>query len=303
MKLATTVTLFVGTVLFLANSVFAEEVTVSVASSAPAASMAASPAQTSTAAVKPVKKPSSPTFGISATLSRSTSLIDFQDGSRSDGMDIQVVPSIGFSSGKLSAVFAYAQNLRDEYAETENDFADVPVTWSFKGTPLNLFDSYDSKISYSMTAVAPASKLSTKRDQLQTSLSGKIGFSLTPKDEGFTASAGVTAGRNFHAYETDINGNVLNQYSSNQTLSLGYGIGSWSVGIDYIHRTRWTYRGNIKTSFGLSEEIGYSINDNFAVAVGHSNEGSTLKANGADSNIDFFNENSSMVYGSLSLSY
>jgi len=299
MKLATTVTLFVGTVLFLANSVFAEEVTVSVASSVPATT----PAQTSTATAKPAKKPASPSFGISAVLSRSTSLVDFKDGSRSDGMDIQVTPSVGFSSGKLSAVFGYSQNLRDEYSETENDFADVPLSWSFKSTPLNWFEDFDSKITYSTTAVAPVSKLSTKRDQLQTAISGKIGFSLTPKDEGFSVAAGITAGRNFHAYETDINGNVLNQYSSNQTLSVGYGIGSWSLGVDYIHRTRWTYRGNIKTSFGLSEELGYSVNDNFALAIGHSNEGPTLRPNGTDSNIDFFNENSSVIYGSLSLSY
>lgn len=299
MKLATTVTLFVGTVLLLANFAFAEEVTISVASSAPAAT----PAQTSTTNAKASKKPDTPAFGMTAELSRSTSLVDFQDGSRKDDLEFKVTPSVTFASGKLSAIFTYSQNLRDEYSETENDFADVPVTWSFKSTPLDLSRSYDNKITYSATAVAPVSKLSTKRDQLQTALSGKIGYVMTPKDDGLSAAAGVTAGRNFHAYETDINGNVLNQYSSNQNLSLGYSIGSWSVGVDYIHRTRWTYRGNVKTSFGLSEEVGYEVSSNFSVAVGHSNEGPTLKPNGTDSNIDVFNENSSVVYGTLSLTY
>lgn len=300
MKLATTVTLFVSTVLFLANFAIAEETTtISIASSVPTTP----PTQTSTTATKPAKKSASPSYGISATISRSTSLVDFQDGSRSDGLEVMVLPSVTFNAGTLIATFGYSQNLRDEYSETENDFADIPVTFGFMGTPLNWFDDYNTKIIYSTTALVPVSKLSTKRDQLQGALSGKIGLSLTPKDDGFSTTVAVTAGRNFHAYEEDINGKVLNQYSSNQTLSLGYGVGSWSIGVDYIHRTRWTYRGNIKTAFGLSEEIGYSINENFAVAMGHTNEGSTLKANGTDSNIDFFNENSSMVYGSLSLTY
>jgi hypothetical protein len=158
-------------------------------------------------------------------------------------------------------------------------------------------------LGYSFTAVAPVSKPSTKRDQLQTSLSAKIKLSTAPKEDGFSGSVSVSAGRNFHAYEEDINGSVLNQYSSNQTLSLGYGYDKFSISLDYINRTRWTYQGNIKSAFELDEELGYDINKTFNVAVGHSNTGSTLKANGTDSNIDFYNENSSVVYASLTLSY
>ncbi len=301
MKLATTVTLFVGTVLFLAINAFAAETTtITVASSQPSTVN-----QTLNSTTKPAKKTSdTPTYDVIASLSRSTSLIDHQDGSRSDSMDFSISPGVRFSFGRLMTYFSYSQNLRDEYSETENDFGDVPVTFIFPSTTLDgWIKEYKSSIGYSTTAAIPASKLSTKRDQLQTSLSGKISYSLTPNDEGFSFGVSISAGRNFHQFEEDINGNVLNQYSSNQGIKIGYGIGDWSLDVDYIHKTRWTYKGNIKTSFELSQEIGYQISKIYSVAVGHTNAGSSLKPNGTDSNIEFLNESNSVVYGSLTLSY
>lgn len=265
----------------------------------------ASTASTSTTAVAKPKAaaPTTPDFNIKASITRSSSLIDFQDGSRSDSMDYMVSPSLKVSFGTFSTVLAYSQDLRNVYDKRASDWADIPLSFAFKPTTWKMNDSFNGRITYSLTATIPNSQTSVKKDQLQTSLSGKIGFALTPATEGFSVAVGISAGRNFHAYEEDINGSVLNQYSSNQNLSLGYSIGDWSVGADFVNRTRWTYKGNTKSAFEISEEIGYSINDNFSAAIGHSNAGSTLKANGTDSNIDIYNENTSMVYGTLGLSY
>ena len=148
------------------------------------------------------------------------------------------------------------------------------------------------------------SQLSTKKDNLQTALSAKVGLSLSaPDQQGFSGGTSISLGRNFHAYDTDINGNVLNQYSSNQTLSLGYTLENWSLSVDFINKSRWTYQNSTKSAFELNEELGYSINDNFGVALGHTNAGSTLKDNGTDSNIDLINENTSVIYGSLNMTY
>jgi hypothetical protein len=244
-----------------------------------------------------------PNFSISASLSRSRSLIDFQDGTRSDSIDYTVSPSIKVSYGTFLTSLTYSQDLKDQYSNTANDWADVPVTFGFKPTKFNLSDNFDAQISYSLTAVIPISKLTVKKDQLQTSLSGKIAYSIAPKADGFSAGVGITLGRNFHAYEEDINGSVLNQYSSNQNLNLGYGMGNWSISVDFVNRTRLTYKGNTKSAFGISEELSYAISKNYSVAFGHSNAGSTLKPNGTDSNIDIYNENTSTIYASLGLSY
>lgn len=288
MKLATAVTLFVASVLLLANSAIAAE----------------SQTATQTVTTKPAKKAESlPSYGVLALLNRSTSLVDFQDGTRSDNMDFLLSPSVKLAPGRLSATMTYSQNLRDDSSQTENDFGDIPVTFTFKAIPMGGYRDYDTSLSYSATAVAPVSKISTKKDQLQTSLSGKIAWSLGPKEDGVSLLTSLTAGRNFHSYEEDINGNVLNQYSSNQQIKLGYSFGSWSVSADFIHKSRWTYKGNVKSAFELTEEIEYGINKNYAVAIGHTNAGSVLKPNGTDTNIDIYNENNSVIYGTLTLSY
>jgi hypothetical protein len=305
MKLIAAVTFFVGSVILLSNFAFASEGTQTSTSTTNSAN---TPTVTLQPGIVTTKKASSSTptaspFSALFSISRSVSLIDFEDGTRSDSIEFLFAPSWAFSFGKISTKLTYAKDNRDEES-TSNGFADTPLTFSFKGTPVYLLSAYDSKISYSTTAVIPASKISTKKDQLQTAISGSIGFGLTPKNgEGFSILTSISLGRNFHAYEEDINGNVLNQYSSNQALSLAYAVGDWSLGVDYLHRTRWTYRGNIKTAFALGQEIGYGINKNISVAMGHTNEGSTLRPNGTDSNIDIFNENSSTIYGTLNITY
>ena len=292
MKLDVWVTLLVCTVSMLVSSISASASTTTATNNSSSTNVTAE------------KKPTPKTFGLALEISRSRSLIDFKDGSRSDGLDILIVPSVAAFNGKISTQLAYSQNLRNQYSQTENDFADLPVTYAFKALPLAWADSMKTNFVYSITAVVPVSKYSRIKDELQTALSGRVGLSFTPADgEGFSATAGLTLGRNFHTYEEDINGSVLNQYSSNQSLGIEYSLSNWSVGVDFVNRSRLTYKGNTKSTFELTEEIGYSVNDNFSLALGHTNAGSTLKANGVDSNIELIDENSSVVYGTIGFSY
>ncbi|MGZ3691410.1 MAG: hypothetical protein ACXVAX_07900 [Pseudobdellovibrio sp.] len=293
MKLMSKVTILVCAVMLLAN-----------AQKALAAAATSSNSASSQTQVKKASDVSYPQYGVEASISRSTSLVDFHDGTRSDGMDVTVKPSMKYSFGKFSAVFAYSQNLRDPYSTTENDFADIPVTFALPPKALGWFKSYKTSLGYSFTGVIPVSQLSTKRDNLQTALSAKVGLSFAaPDQQGFSLGTSVSLGRNFHSYEEDINGNVLNEYSSNQGLSLGYALENWSLSFDFVNKSRLTYQNSTKSAFEMTEELGYSINDNFGVAIGHTNAGSTLKDNGTDSNIDLVNENTSVVYGSLNLTY
>ncbi len=287
------VTLFFLPVLMLASSNTATAASAGNSSTANAAT-------TSTAVVKAPAPPRTPDYHIDLSISKSQSLVDFQDGSRSEAIDYMAKPSVKMSFGTVSATLAYSQDLRDQYSKTASDWNDIPVVLSLKPTKL----SSTSRITYSLTAVIPNSQLSTKKDQLQTSLSGRIGYAIAPEGgEGFSFGVGISAGQNFHAFSTDINGTVLNKYSSNQSVSLGYAMGDWSVAFDYIGKSRWTYANSTKSSFEHSEELGYAVTDHFSLALGHTNAGSTLKANGTDSNIELLNENTSLIYGSMGLSY
>lgn len=269
---------------------------------ATAATSANAPASSTTLIATPVAQPT-PNFHVDMKLTRSTNLIDFQDGTRSDSLDYEITPLMKTSYGSLITSITYSQNLRDMYSRTASDWGDVPLIFAFKPTNWQWSDN-TAKISYSVSAVLPLSQNSVKKDQLQTAISGKIGFSLAPKESsGFGYTTSISLGRNIHAFEEDINGSILNKYSSNQNLGINYSISDWSMGIDFTNRTRLTYKNSVKSFFEISEEIGYSVNNNISFALGHTNAGSTIKENGTDSNIDLYNENNSSVYATLGLSY
>ncbi|MFZ3230530.1 MAG: hypothetical protein WA160_10030 [Pseudobdellovibrio sp.] len=252
-----------------------------------------------------------PTFGTSALVSRSTSLVDFKDGTKTDAVDYLLSPFVKTSLGTVTTKLAYSQNLKESNAsaESKSDWADAPVT--FIATPYKwLWSSpYVITLTPTVTAVVPLSQTSTRRDQLQTTLITGISFGIIPDgiapkhDGAWNLAIGITAGQAFHAYEENTVGTVLNKYISNQTLNLGYTYKAISLSAEYIHKSRWTYQGSTKEAFELSEELGYSINENFSMALGHTNAGSALKANGSESNIDLVNENSSVVYVAMGLSF
>lgn len=255
-----------------------------------------------------------PQVGIAMQVSRSTSLYDHDDGSRSDSMDYLVMPQMKLGFGTLKAKIVYSQNLRENgntYDGTAgaSDWGDVSVTAA--KNPYKWMWSYPYMITLTpfVSGVIPASQNSMKRDELKTAISTGVSFGvipdgIAPQSDGFWSFAiGVTAGRNIHSYETDINGKILNKYSSNQTVNFSYNYKDFSFGVEFINKSRWTYQGGVRSAFEHSQEIGYNINDNFSLALGHSNGGSSLKANGLDSNLELVNENDSSVYATLGLSF
>lgn len=258
-------------------------------------------------APKDETKNSSYLFGLAFQVSRSTSLYDHKDGTNSESMSFLLAPSFKMPFGSISALFSYNQDLKDS-ENIDNGFADTPVAFAFKTKEWDWSAPYILTLTPTITALAPMAKRTVTKDQLQTALSTGLSFGIKPdgihtSEHGeYSLAIGVTAGRNFHTYEEDINGAVLNKYSSNQTINLGYSISEWSFAIEYIHKTRWTYKGNIKDAFSFSQELGYTFNDHFAAAIGHSNEGAGLKSNGYESNFNLIDENASSVYLSLGTS-
>ncbi len=298
MKLNVFVTLLVSSVLMLASI---NKATASTSANTPNSNNSTTTSVTNIAVVAPAV--STANFRFDVRVTRSTNLIDFQDGTRNDSLGYEFTPTMVTSFGTFITSISYSQNLRDKYSTTASDWGDIPVIFAFPSSTWK-WSARTVKLSYSLTGIVPVSKYSVIRDQLQTALSGRIGLSLMPSDgPGFGTSIGLSLGRNFHAYEENINGNNLNQYSSNQSIGINYVNGDWSFSVDFSNRTSVTYKNSVKSLFDINEEIGYSINDNISCSIGHTNAGSTLRANGTDSNINLYNENNSTVYGTLGLSY
>jgi hypothetical protein len=236
-------------------------------------------------------------FGISAGLSKSISLVNFQDGERQESNDFELVPSYKWSLATTMAIFSFSDNLRDPGT---SDIGDIAVVTAFKGWNLNRF-----KLVPSMTIVLPQSKESRINKNLETALSGKLTAAIQERllIPGFSFKGSLSFGRNIHRYETALDGSVLNKYSSRQGLSAGYSIGIFSIGLDFSHINSWSYHDSLKESYEHSEEASISLGDHFGFTLGHTNGGSVFKENGYASNYQLIDENNSLVYAKVSTQY
>lgn len=238
-------------------------------------------------------------FGGQARLLKNNSLINHQDSTYADGMGYAVDLTYRFNSSSVTGKLSYDQNLRSNY-EGDSDFNDLSLTYAL--SPKTLTELAENKLSFvpSVTMLVPLSRKSTKYDQLQTAIILGAGLGLAPKKPSlngdFSYSLGVTLGRNIHRYQEDANGKVLGQYSSSQSLGIAYALKGFSLSLSFANKIRWSYANKTSQAFELTEELGYNFNKTFSVALGHTNSGAALKANGQDSNIALTNEEDSVIY-------
>jgi len=159
-------------------------------------------------------------------------------------------------------------------------------------------------LGYSLSAIAPTSKDSHVRQNMLGAASTGLTAMINPDRllSGLNVVTVFSLARLVHQYDTATDGSVNTEYSTRQTLSLSY---DWPSGFTLVgvftHGNAMTYQNNIRESFEHYEEVEYQISKTFGVALGHSNAGSILKANGVDSNVALVDDNTSMVYASLTV--
>ncbi len=260
-----------------------------------AVAMSSSWAQAQAPAKKEEFKPSY--FGFIAS-TYIQNLVDFQDGSLKRGMSH--LGRIGLSMTpkyKILATTSYTQDLKNS---EDNALEDSSLT--IVRNPVDFSKSF--VLGGSFSALLPTSKASSTRDNLI--LGARIGISLTLKPEIFPTwsfSAALSGGQNFHQYETNSAGSVLNKYALAQTFSGSKSFGNTTLSIEFSNKNAWSYYGYMKQAFEHSQEISYSVNDHLSLSLGHTNAGNALRADGYGSNIALVNENSSMVYTTLMLGF
>lgn len=240
-----------------------------------------------------------PAFSGSIQMARSTSLNDYQDGTRKDGMDYAARFKFRMTEKyALRLDGSFSQDLRNS---DSNDFNDVSIT--LLRSPLNLGRLF--KMGFSLSALVPTSKDSRIRQNLKSAAAAGASLAINPEKliEGLSIGGGVSVKKNIHEYTTAIDGSVNTEYSSGQSLSIAYQHSTgFGFSFEFIHKNGVTYQNNLKEAFEHTEELGYSLNEALALAVGHTNSGSMLKANG-DMNLALINPISSMVYGSVNVAF
>lgn len=229
--------------------------------------------------------------GLVVDLSRTTSLQREGDVSRVAENSLLLSPSFKLNDSlKLAALGILTQ---EETGERNTTFSNLQLGLSYKAIPFN----ENLSVTPVVTAFLPTDTVNNKNDKFQGGLGVSGRFSIDPKWKyPMTALYTLGVAKNVHEYTLNAFGSPNIEYKMANALTLNLPIAyGFSADLTGAYTSAWTYRGYVHTRFDLIERITYEATAKWSMYVSHSNGGSAVKANGRDSNIDLYDENTSVI--------
>ncbi len=243
-------------------------------------------------------EPESKRFSIAASLRESSNLISHN----SPGHERQTELSLGVSL-KLGAwgLLSLSQGITKAHQQDEE--LDVTNTkLGLKHTRVELHR--DVGVQNGIYARLPANRKTREKDKLQTALGLENTIDLRLGQGPILITNRLTLHKNFHTYVINAYGtptiewNLIEDLTTTAELSR---VVSLSLGLSYV--TSRTYREVTKNRLDLSEELGFQISPVAALSMGHSNGEDLVRSTQHSSNIETFDDATSTIYGTFSLTY
>lgn len=183
-----------------------------------------------------------------------------------------------------------------------SELANIPAGLSYNR--FKLFESIDIKNKISITT--PTNQELREQDSYRGGVS--LGTDFTYKTHSKILPTSFTYGisliRSIHEFEVNSSGSPNIQYTLRNDFIIDTGITeNLSLSFSGVLRQARTYNDYQRESFISEIEMAYSVTPAWSVFAGTSNEGNTLKANGRESNITYYNENTSFLYMGMGYSY
>ena len=217
-------------------------------------------------------------------------------GARENDFSVTIIPA--YKINDTFAIGAKGIISKQNYGPGDTTYSNTTVSLSIKGFDL----TENIKSVHSVGGALPTSKESQERDRLKGGVSISNGLSLDTPIVKLKYLLALS--RNFHEFTFNAEGSANVEYrighSVEGILSLTDIVSLSTTG---IYRQGYTYGGKERYSFEIHGDINVDVAKGLTLNVGTSNDGSALKANGVDSNISAFNENTSVVRAGISYAY
>ncbi|MNK98452.1 hypothetical protein D3C87_1188140 [compost metagenome] len=174
----------------------------------------------------------------------------------------------------------------------------------FDNTPIGL--SYrlalTPRVSWTnrMAVILPTNR--TLQDESTYQGAGAIGTNIAFDDLFLHSSLSysVSFTRNVHELQQNYKGSFNIRENVTQGLNHSLPLGrDWSFDTSFVYTYGWTYLDDSRSKFYAGVNLNWNFLKDWTASLGTSNEGNALKPNGSDSNIEFYNDNSSVVKFSL----
>jgi hypothetical protein len=243
------------------------------------------------------EEPLKENFSGSVSLSYSGNMFDEKtyDAGRSVGLEI--IPVFILSEYlSLTSKINVDKEFQGQEVEEEVALANVPVGLSYKKYKLFGLD-----LTNRVSLTLPLNELIHKRDSYNGAVG--VGSDIEYSVGSLNLKYGLTLTRNIHEYEVSAESKANIAYILSHAIAAKYEIGDVTLAAVGTYKFARTYNNFERTTFIHAVEAEYKYSDDFAFMAGTGNEGNSLRANGKDSNLDFFNENTSVVYAGLGYSF
>lgn len=207
-------------------------------------------------------------------------------------LTLDTLPSYNLTERlSLASRFVVGKEFHDDARVTINN---IPL--HLIHTKYRLFNTFDipNRISVSM----PTNIDSRDIDTFQASVG--VGTGLLWKGSHLAMTYNLNFVRNIHEYTIGNGGTPNVQTSLNNFLKLDLSLTkSLTLSGSGAFRKGRTYGGFERDSFTASVDASYAFTKRLGVTAGMGNEGGALRANGRDSNLAFYNENTSSFQAGL----
>lgn len=239
-------------------------------------------------------------FSLDVSIGFSSSLHNADDPDQSMSGELAFSPSVKVTNDYSFALSAKID--QDFKGFTETKFSDTEFSLRRAAWAINDHLGFTPGISW----LAPTSTKSREMDSLYGSFrfNPRLKFTFVPSGIPLEGQYTFSYIKNFHEYKTTAGGGSNLDYAFRHRLQPSIPLGEkFALNFDFLRTSGWTYNGNPKNTFDIGEEFSFQATDQVALAVGHSNGGNAYKVNGVDPNVALFDEQSSSVYGSMSVTF
>lgn len=268
-------------------------------STVPDATAEAAAAQLQTTVAKTETKGPEKIWSVMTNVAGTRSVYDHQDGTAKSSTDM--LTDISIKVTDTISVLSEITYSHDDKNPEGSDWGDTLFQVSRKGYGI----TQSLTLGPNAFVIVPTSKGSRENTNLNSIVGAgmSLGFAKGVLPAGVTLIGQLNLARYLTQYETAADGSINKQWSTRQRLLYEYAFGNFAIGGQIAHKSSQNFAGQITESFVHVEELGYKVNDNLSVAIGHSLDGSMYKANGVDSNFAAINENDSTYYAGLTVSF
>lgn len=250
---------------------------------------------TNTAKIEPAPALDKP-FTLNMGLEMSEKVTKDEIAPKENSVSLVIEPIFKLSS-LLTASAKIAIN-QDNYGQHETTASDGTVSMAITGYQI----SRDFITLHSVGTIIPVSDKSVKTDRLKGSISMSNGIGYT--GDYFNLSYKIGVVRFFHEYTQNAEGSPNIQYRLSQVVDLKVPFTEkFALSTSMAYRIGRTYNDFERYGFIYDGDLIYDFTDKFGANLGITTDGSAVKANGVDTNISAFNENTSVYRVGLSYVY